>query len=583
MTSNESDDDVGAADGAPSKVETVKRASDHLRGGLGEALASPSVTHFDESDSVVLKFHGVYQQDDRDQRVKRGAPREKSWQMMIRLTMPGGILTPAQYLELDALADRFGNGTLRLTTRQSIQFHGVAKGDLKSLIAGVNHALLSTLAACGDVSRNVMACPAPIDDDVHRAVQDVARRIADALRPRTGAYFELWLDGERVRDSRDDEPVYGDTYLPRKFKAGVAIDTDNAVDIYSYDCGLMAITDGNRIEGYNLLVGGGFGMTHNKASTFARIATPIAFVAPSDAVAAVQGVCELFRDEGNRSDRRHARLKYLVEQWGAERFTEALRRRVSFALQPPRPVSPPRQRDYLGVHPQGDGRFWLGVFVPNGRIADRGEERMRSAFRDAVRTHAPGVRVTPMQSLLFSDLDSRQVDLLRDLLASHGVREVKSLSNVERYSMACPALPTCGLALADSERALPGVLLELEREIASLGLSDVPLTVRMTGCPNGCARPYNADIGFVGRRPGVYHIYVGGGLHGDRLADLFANDVKLPELVPALRPLLARFARERASGESLGDFYQRAAGNSQPRRLLTGSETPTGAIFGGGA
>ena len=567
-----------AAPRGPSGTELVKLASHRLRGGLQEAAES-GAPRFTDDDAVVLKFHGVYQQDDRDQRVKRGEPREPAWQLMIRLTIPGGVLSAEQYLALDALADRFGNGTLRITTRQSIQFHGVLKGSLKPALAQISEALLTTIAACGDVARNVMAPPAPIADDVHRAVQQVAHDIALELRPRTGAYYEIWLDGERVTDSRDAEPVYSDAYLPRKFKVGVAIDTDNAVDIYSYDCGLVAITAAARVVGYNLLVGGGFGMTHNKANTFARLATPIAFVSPEDAVSAVRAVCELYRDEGNRTDRRHARLKYLVEQWGAERFTQALRERVPFALEPPVAMPAPEQRDFLGVHAQGDGRFFAGVFVQSGRVADRGGARTRSALRQIVATLNPGVRLTPMQSVLLTDLTEADVVTLRNILAAHGVRGEGELSNTVRYSMACPALPTCGLALAESERAIPGVLEQIERELARLQLANVPLTVRMTGCPNGCARPYNADIGFVGRRPGVYHVFVGGGLRGDRLADLFAADVKIDQFVPILRPLLERFAAERNADEGLGDYYQRVAGNGVRRQLLTGNEKPTAAQF----
>jgi sulfite reductase beta subunit-like hemoprotein len=407
----------------------------------------------------------------------------------------------------------------------------------------------------------------------------MARAIATELRPQTGAYFEIWLDGERVTDSRDQEPVYGDAYLPRKFKVGVTLDSDNAVDIYSYDCGLVAITRNGAVLGYNLLVGGGFGMTHNKANTFARVASVIAFVEPANAVAAVRAVCELYRDEGNRADRRHARLKYLVEQWGVERFTAELRRRVPFTLHAAAYVPEPQQRDFLGVHPQGDGRWFMGVFVQSGRIANRDSDRTRSAFHEIVSTVRPGVRLTPMQSVLFTDLTDLDVLAVRQILAAHGVRREGALTNAVRYSLACPALPTCGLALAESERVLPSVLQELERALVQLELADVPLTVRMTGCPNGCARPYNADIGLVGRRPGIYHVYVGGGLRGDRLADLFASDVKLDQIVTALRPLLERFAIERRGEEGVGDFYQRIVGRETPRQLLTGSEKPTAALI----
>ena len=559
-------------------TELVNLASRALRGGLPEAVVSDAPS-FSDDDAVLLKFHGIYQQDDRDKRVKRGEAREPAWQLMIRLNIPGGILTADQYLALDALADRVGNGTLRATTRQSIQFHGVLKGDVKPLLAEINGILLTTIAACGDVARNVMASPAPIADDAHRAVQKIAREIALELRPQTRAYYEIWLDGERVTDSSSEEPLYGDSYLPRKFKVGFALDTDNAVDIYSYDCGLVAITRDGAVLGYNLLVGGGFGITHNKAATFARIATPIAFVKPENAVAAVRAVCELYRDEGNRSDRRQARIKYLIEKWGVERFTDELRKRVPFTLDSPAAVPEPAQRDYLGLAPQGDGRSFFGVFVQSGRIEDRDGTRTRTAFREIVAAVRPGVRLTPMQSVLFTDLTAADVLTVQSILDAHGVRRADELSNTVRYSMACPALPTCGLALAESERALPAVLESLEEELQRLNLSDVPHTVRMTGCPNGCARPYNADIGFVGRRPGVYHVFVGGGLSGNRLADLFAGDVAVDQIVPVLRPLFERFAAERQPGEGIGDFYQRVVARATPRHTLTGKEKPTSVLF----
>ena len=570
--------DEGEGTGGPSAVERIKLASDWLRGGLQQAAVS-GTSNFEESDVQLLKFHGVYQQDDRDQRVKRGEPREKAWQMMIRLTIPGGVITPEQYLALDTFADRFGNGTLRLTTRQSIQYHGVLKGKLKPLIAEVNAALLTTIAACGDVSRNVMASPAPIDDAPHRAVQQLARDIALTLRPKTGAYFEIWLDGERVGDSRDDEPVYGASYLPRKFKVGVAIDTDNSIDVHSYDCGLIAVTDQGNVRGYNLLVGGGFGMTHNKPTTYARIASSVAFVAPEHAISVVRAVCELYRDEGDRSNRKHGRIKYLIEEWGVERFTAALQSRVDFRLELPAALPESVPNDFLGVHEQGDGRVFYGLFVQSGRIADTAADRTRSAIREIVETLRPGVRLTPAQSILFTDLDPSAIRVIERILAAHGVRVVEALSNAVRYSMACPAMPTCGLALAESERVLPSLLLKLEDELTQLDLAGVPLTVRMTGCPNGCARPYNADIGIVGRRPGVYNVFVGGTIRGNRLADLFAADVRIDNIPDALRPLLERFAQDRNPDEGLGDFYQRIVGRTEPRRLLTGQEKPTAALL----
>lgn len=558
--------------GGESKVEVAKRDSRGLRGTIVETLTNTALESFSDDERQILKFHGIYQQDDRDTR-RSGAG--KAYSLMVRLRIPGGALTADQWLHLDALADCYSNGTLRLTTRQSIQFHGVLKGNLKPHIAAINDALLSTIAACGDVQRNVMAPAAPFADEPHRTAQRLAAEISQAFSPATHAYHEIWIDGERQKSGAAEEPFYGPQYLPRKFKTGVALDTDNSVDIYTYDCGLVGITAGDRVVGYNLLVGGGLGMTHKKADTFARLATSIGSVAPGHAVDAVRTVVAIFRDHGNRDDRRHARLKYLIEAWGAERFIDEFRRRIDWKLAPPHPLPPPREHDHMGLFDQGDGRQFYGVFVENGRITDAGSARYRSAFREIVSRFRPGVRITPMQSILFTDLEPGVVADVIEILGRHGIRTVEKLSQVRRWSMACPALPTCGLALTESERVLPGVIDALEREFEEIGILDAPLTVRMTGCPNGCSRPYNADIAFVGRKPGVYHVLVGGGLAGDRLADLYAADVPLDEIVKTLRPLLVRYSSERRDGEGLGDFYQRIVGHVSPRRILTGDETPT--------
>lgn len=560
----------------PSKVELAKLASDRLRGSIAETLGDATTTGFDEDDKQLLKFHGIYQQDDRDAR--RGAV-EKTYSMMVRLRIPGGALTASQWLELDRLADLVapdGKGSLRLTTRQSVQYHGVVKGDLKTLMRGINDCMLSTLSACGDVQRNVMAPPAPFATEAHRAVQRLAHDLAMALSPATGAYAEIWLDGERVAASaEEEEPFYGERYLPRKFKTGIALEDDNSIDIYTYDCGLIGIVRDGRIERYNLVVGGGLGMTHNKADTFARIATPIASIAPEHAIATVSEVAAIFRDHGNRSDRRHARLKYLVESWGIERFVAELRSRASWPIDPVVPMRAPRELDHIGRYEQGDGREFYGVFVENGRLSDGPGPRYRSAFRRIAEELRTGIRLTPMQSILFTDLLPEETDRLIAILREHGVPLVEELSQARRWSMACVALPTCGLALTDAERAMPGVIDTLERELARLGIGDLSLTIRMTGCPNGCARPYNADIAFVGRKPGVYHIFVGGGLGGDRLADLYAADVPVDRFVAELAPLFHRYAAERRGEEQLGDFYRRIVPSSAPRTLLTGRETPT--------
>lgn len=558
-----------------SKTEIIKRESRHLRGRLAEELQEPS-THFSEESAQLLKFHGSYQQDDRDVRhARRAAKEEVAYQFMVRVAIPGGVLSAEQYLVLDDLADRYGNGTLRVTTRQGMQFHGVLKRDLKAHIAAINHALMSTLAACGDVERNVMACPAPLADEAHATVRRLAKEIAKALRPGSGAYHEIWLDGEKHLSTESEEPFYGDTYLPRKFKTGVTHALDNSIDVYSYDCGLIAFLEGSKVVGYNVLAGGGMGLTHNKADTFAALAQPVGFVGPAHAIEAVKTVAAIFRDTGNRADRRHARLKYVLAERGLAWFQEEFRRRANFPVELFRPLPRPQYRDYLGAHPQGDGRQFYGVYIENGRIGDRNGEHLRTALREIVTTWRPGVVLTPNQNLLLTDLALEAVPQIESALHAHGAPLPSTLSAARRYALACVALPTCGLAMAEAERLMPSVVERFEKELENLGLRDVPLTLRMTGCPNGCARPYTADIAFVGRAPDVYNIHVGGGLGGDRIADLYAANVRTEDLVSTLRPLLAAYAAGRQNGESLGDFYQRHLPPREARITVTGKETPT--------
>jgi sulfite reductase beta subunit-like hemoprotein len=558
-----------------SKVEVAKRHGRHLRGTIAETLASDR-THFGGDDVSLLKFHGSYQQDDRDQRrLLEAAGLEKASSFMVRVAIPAGQITAEQYLALEQIADRHGNATLRVTTRQGFQFHGVLKGDLKPTIAGINHALLTTIAACGDVQRNVMGCSAPLGDADHAAVRAVAEALARELRPETKAYYEIWLDGQKQVSTEQEEPFYRDVYLPRKFKAAVGLSTDNCVDIWAQDVGLLAIVRDGRITGYNLLVGGGLGMTHNKGDTTARLAEVLGFVPTEHAVEAVRIVAAIFRDHGNRSDRRHARLKYLLAEWGTPRFREEFQRRASFPLVAPVALPSLPFHDHLGRHRQRDGQWFYGVFIQSGRIVDTGEQRIKSALHEIVTRLRPGVRLTAQQNLLLTDLDADAVETVERILEAHGVTLPTRLSAARRFSMACPALPTCGLAVAESERALPDILDRFEAELAELGLRDAPLTIRMTGCPNGCARPYTADLAFVGRSLGLYHVYVGGGLAGDRLVDLYRADVHLDDLLESVRPLLQRWAAERHEGEGLGDFYQRLMGLRARRTMVTGRELPT--------
>ncbi len=565
-------EDIGKTE---SKIEVVKRNSRHLRGTIAETLASEA-THFSESDETLLKFHGAYQQDDRDVRHERRKQKlEEAYMFMIRCAIPSGVVTADQYLAMDELADRCANGTLRVTTRQGFQLHGVIKKNLKAAIAGINHCLLTTLSACGDVERNVMACPAPLADEAHVLLRRLAREIAVQLRPGTRAYHEIWLDGEKAVSTEQEEPFYGDTYLPRKFKSGIALTDDNCIDVYNYDAGLVAIVEGGKVAGFNLLVGGGMGMTHGKADTVARIGEALGFVGPDHAVEAVRTVAAIFRDFGNRADRRHARLKYVINERGIAWFRDEFRRRALFDLRDWRLIPRPSFHDHLGRNPQGDGKWFYGIFIENGRIADRDDVHMKTALREIVRRFRPGLALTASQNILLTGLTERDVNGAERMLADRGVKTVAQLSAARRFSMACPALPTCGLAMAESERVMPGVVDMFENELGALGLRDAPITLRMTGCPNGCARPYTADIAFVGRRPDVYHVYVGGGMEGDRVVDLYAADVAVQDLVATLRPLLAAWARDRRSGEGLSDFYQRVLRRDAPRQSITGREDPT--------
>ena len=567
-------DRTSGKDAQESKVEIAKREGRQLRGTIAETLASDA-THFGHDDLQLLKFHGTYQQDDRDQRKTRGEDEEKAYSFMIRVALPAGILGADQYLALDDLAGAHANGTLRITTRQGFQFHGVLKGDLKPAIAEINHALATTLAACGDVRRNVMGCPVDLDHPAHAAVRRAAERIADELNPRSRAYYEIWLDGEQQVSTQVEEPFYGSQYLPRKFKAGVALSSDNCIDVYAQDAGLLAVVEGDRIRGFNVLIGGGLGMTHGKGDTIARLAEPLGFVLEEHGAAAVRHVAAIFRDHGNRADRRHARLKYLLNEWGIEKFREEFRRRAEFRLEPAVALPTPEFHDHLGAHRTTDGSWFYGVFIQSGRIADTERQPLRTALRRVVERFRPGLALTGQQNLLFTGLTESDTHAIEESLREAGVTPAAELSAARRFSMACPALPTCGLAVAESERLLPAVLDQFEQELTALGKRDTPITIRMTGCPNGCARPYTADIAFVGRSVGLYQIYIGGSLAGDRVADLYLAQVKEANLLGAVRPLLERWAKEGQEGEGLGDFYQRLLPREKPRQSVTGKETPT--------
>jgi sulfite reductase (ferredoxin) len=543
-----------------SQVEAIKGESRQLRGTIGAELGL-AADHFPEADKQLLKFHGTYQQEDRDARKNRKKDGiGKHHMFMVRCKIPGGRLTAGQYLAMDELAGTYANGTLRFTTRQGIQFHGVLKSHLKDTIAGINACLLSTLGACGDVERNVMACPAPHHDGVHAQLQETAQILAAHLAPRTRAYHEIWLDGQPVGEPQaipDVEPLYGKVYLPRKFKTGLALPEDNCIDIHAQDLGLLAIVEAGKIAGYNLLVGGGMGMTHGNQNTFPHLARPICYVAADAIVGAAEAVVRLFRDHGNRADRKRARIKYLVHDWGVDKFREMLSVYIGGTLTLPRPVSVSGFEPHLGWQAQGNGKFFYGLSIENGRVKDAGALQLRTALRTLVERFRPGIRLTPLQDILFCDLAENARSHIDRLLAEHGVPRPEHVSNVQRYSMACPAIPTCGLAISESERLLPNIIDRLEIELLRLGLENEKLSVRMTGCPNGCARPYQSDIGLVGRSGDKFTIFVGGHVFGHRLNFVLKDLVHKDDIVALLVPLLEHFKNERAPGESFGDYCQR--------------------------
>jgi sulfite reductase (ferredoxin) len=541
-----------ARDSGPSKVEQVKRASQGLRGTLAEELGNNAPT-FSGGSTVLLKFHGIYQGYDRDSATElKQKGLGKQAQLMVRVRIPGGRLTAAQYLALDEIADRHGNGTLRLTTRQSIQFHGVLKRESKAAIAGIDRALLTTLAACGDVVRTVTTVAAPIRDAVHARLEADARRLSAHLLPQSGAYHEIWLDGEPVAGEAE-ETLYGRTYLPRKFKIGLATPEDNSIDVLTNDLGIVALFEGETLAGYNLALGGGLGMTHNNPRTFPRLASPVAFVAPEDLLPATEAVVRLHRDHGDRSDRRHARLKYVIAEHGEAWAKARLEEYLGKPLEDPRPMPRFQVREHLGWHEQGDGRLYLGVPVPSGRIA--GEARR--ALREAIAQFGLDPIISPNQDLILSNAVPADRPAIEALLRAGGIALLEDVTPVRRWSLACPALPTCGLALTEAERVHDPLMTGIEAALARHGLENERLAVRITGCPNGCARPYAGDIGIVGRMPGFYALYVGGDFEGTRLNVRLLDRVAESDVAATLEPLFALFAAERLPSEGFGDFCHR--------------------------
>jgi len=543
-----------------SEVERVKEASDYLRGTIVQSLANPITGALADSDAQLIKFHGSYQQDDRDLRDDRRRRKlEPLYSFMVRVRAPGGVVTPWQWLVLDELARTHANGSLRLTTRQSFQLHGIRKPRLKETIAAVNETLLTTIAACGDVNRNVMCNPNPYQSALHGEVFDWASRISEELEPKTRAYHEIWLDDALVAGGEpDDEPLYGRTYLPRKFKIAIAVPPSNDVDVFAHDLGFIAIVDDNgSLAGFNVTVGGGMGMTHGEPATYPRLGDVIGSCRPGQMLAVTEQVVAIQRDYGDRSDRKHARLKYTIDDRGVDWLSSELAARLGTPLDPPRPFRFEHNGDRYGWVEGVGGKLHLTLFVENGRVRDTPSTSLMTGLREIAKAHDGDFRLTANQNLIIANVDPAKRPAIESLLAQHRI-DVDGRSGMRVNSMACVALPTCGLAMAESERYLPTLIGKLERILDDSGLADDAITVRMTGCPNGCARPYVAEIAFVGKSPGKYNVYLGGGFAGDRLNKLYRSALAEDEILAELAPIIRRYASDRRNGERFGDFVIRA-------------------------
>lgn len=566
--------------GQPSKVEGMKERSNYLREPVATELLEDT-NHFSQEGIQILKFHGSYQQDHRDHRAKG---QEKDYQFMLRTRNPGGFIPPQLYLTLDDLSEKYGNSTLRATTRQGFQLHGVLKKNLKIVFSHIIKSMGSTLGACGDLNRNVMAPPAPYKNrSEYEYARTYANNIADLLTPQTGAYYEIWLEGEKVITGEEDpqvkaardkqlngtnfddveEPIYGAHYLPRKFKICVTVPGDNSVDLYTQDLSLVVMTNSSgELEGFNVLVGGGLGRTHNKEETFARIAEPLCYVNKEDVYDLIKAIVATQRDYGDRTERRHARLKYLLEEQGLEWFERKVVGYLGKSLERFKPLPDWKYEDFLGWYEQGDGKFFLGISVENGRIYDKGKFKLKTALREIVQQFELPMLVTPHQNVLLYEISPEHREKIVRILERYEIPSETAIDPLVRYTMACPALPTCGLAITESERVIPSILERIRTLLVKVDLPNEHFVVRMTGCPNGCARPYMAELGFVGSAPEAYQVWLGGSPEQTRLAKPITEKLPVQDLEAFLEPVFVFFKQKRQTGESFGDFCHRVGTDS---------------------
>ncbi|MCD8796801.1 assimilatory sulfite reductase (NADPH) hemoprotein subunit [Mammaliicoccus sciuri] len=540
------------------EMEHIKNRSNYLRGTIKEGLADEITGAIAEDDTKLLKFHGSYMQDDRDIRDERRKQKlEPAYSFMIRVRVPGGTATADQWIAMDDISTEYANNTIKLTTRQAFQFHGILKRNLKSSMQSIHHAVMDSLAACGDVNRNVMCNPNPYQSGVHKEVDTLATKISDHLSPQTGAYHEIWLDDEKIVDTKEEvEPMYGKTYLPRKFKIGIAVPPSNDIDVYSQDIGLIAVIEDDQLVGFNVTVGGGMGMTHGDTKTYPQVGRLLGYFPKEEAVDVCEKILTIQRDYGNRENRKNARFKYTVDRVGVDFVREELNKRLGWEIEEAKPFEFKHNGDRYGWT-EGSGKWHFTLFIQNGRVKDTSDYKLKTALREIAEIHTGDFRLTPNQNLIIANVAKSKKQQIQKIIDQYGITDGEHYTGLRRNSMACVAFPTCGLAMAESERYLPTLINKIEGLLDEAGLNEEEITIRMTGCPNGCARPALAEIAFIGKAPGKYNMYLGGGFTGNRLNKLFKENIGEDEILESLKPILIQYGKEKNDGEHFGDFVIR--------------------------
>ncbi|MEW9052914.1 MAG: assimilatory sulfite reductase (NADPH) hemoprotein subunit [Neobacillus sp.] len=551
-----------APEGPPSDVEDIKERSNYLRGTLKEVMLDRISAGIPDDDNRLMKHHGSYLQDDRDLRAERQKQKlEPAYQFMLRVRLPGGVATPEQWLVMDELADKYGNGTLKLTTRETFQIHGILKWNMKKTIQEIHGSLMDTIAACGDVNRNVMCTSNPYQSEIHNEVYEWSKKLSNDLLPRTRAYHEIWLDEEKVAGTPEVdevEPMYGPLYLPRKFKIGIAVPPSNDIDVFSQDLGFIAIVEDEQLLGFNVAIGGGMGMSHGDTATYPQLGKVIGFCKPEQMYDVAEKIITIQRDYGNRSVRKNARFKYTVDRLGLETVVEELENRLGWSLAEAKPYLFDHNGDRYGWVKGVKGKWHLTLFVEGGRVADFDEYKLKTGLREIAKIHKGDFRLTSNQNLIIGNVSTQKKKQISELIEKFGLTDGAQYSALRRSSMACVALPTCGLAMAEAERYLPRLIDKIDEIIEENGLRNKEITIRMTGCPNGCARHALGEIGFIGKAPGKYNMYLGAAFDGSRLSKMYRENIGEEEILKELGALLPRYAKERNEGEHFGDFVIRA-------------------------